>query len=121
MRQGVEGKAGSKHSLLRHFETTSGSYTEEEILLIEDVLANGDKSEHTRRGVVVYEYNQTINGVEYTVITESDKRREVFADFFTNRSDDTRSLNTQLSARAGHTTASADKDTANSSEMQENV
>ena len=120
MRQGVEGKAGSKHSLL-HFEITSGSYIEEEFLLIEDVLANGDKSEHTRRGVVVYEYNRTINGVEYTVITESDKRREVFADFYTNRTSSaarqTHSEEAQVSANG----VRADKDTANSSEMQENV
>jgi hypothetical protein len=119
MRQGREDRGGSKHSLLRHFGTTSGYYTADEVLLIEDVLANGERTEVRRRGVIVNEYKHTIDGVTYKVLTEKKDNREEFADFYTNRSNDTRSLNTQLSARAGHATASEDKDTDNISDVQE--
>ncbi|MBR4294145.1 MAG: hypothetical protein IKT53_04080 [Bacteroidaceae bacterium] len=119
MRQGREDRGGSKHSLLRHFGTSSGNYTAEELLLIEDVLANGELTENERRGTIVNEYQRTINGIRYTVVTEKNDNREEFTDFYTNRSGDTRSFNTQLSARAGHTTASADKDTKNISNTQE--
>jgi hypothetical protein len=119
MRQGHENKGGTKHSTLRHFDTSSGSFTPEEILLIEDILANGTITEELRRGVAVNVYQHEINGVRYTVVTEKKDRREEFADFYTNRSGGTRSSNTQLSARAGHTTASsARKGTTSSSNTQ---
>ena len=119
MRQGREDRGGSKHSIYRHYGTSSGYYTADEVLLIEDVLANGERTEVRRRGVIVNEYKHTIDGVTYKVLTEKKDNREEFADFYTNRSNDTRSLNTQLSARAGHATASEDKDTDNISDVQE--
>jgi hypothetical protein len=120
MRQGREDRGGSKHSLLRHFGTTSGYYTAEEVLIIEDVLKNGERTESTRRGVTTNVYQQSINGVRYAVLTEKNNRgSEVFADFYTNRSDNARSSNTQLSAQADSITTSADKDTDNISDVQE--
>lgn len=49
------------------------------------------------------------------MVSEKKDSREEFADFYTNRSGDTRSLNTQLSARAGHTTVSSDRKVSDNS------
>ena len=82
-------------------------------------MKNGERTESTRRGVTTNVYQQSINGVRYTVFTEYVNGREVFADFYTNRSSDIRLSNTQLSAQAADTTASEDKDTDNISDVQE--
>ena len=107
LRKGREDKAGAKHSLFRHYGTNSGAYTADELLLIEDVLKNGERNEVMRRGVNVNEYKHTIDGITYTVLTEKNNRGiEIFADFYTNRSGNARSSNTQLSAQADSITAS---------------
>ena len=121
MRQGTENKAGAKHSLFRHYGTNSGAYTADELLLIEDVLVNGERTEEQRRGITVNVYKHTIDGVEYTVLTETNNRgTEVFANFYTNRNDNARSSNTQLSAQADSITASTGKGTNNSQTTQGN-
>ena len=54
------------------------------------------------------------------MLTEENSRGiETFADFYTDRSGNARSSNTQLSAQADSITASEGKDTANSSDVQE--
>lgn len=123
MRQGREDRGGTRHSLLRHYGTSIGSYTVDELLLVEDVLANGEVTEKQRRGVTVNEYQHEIDGVRYIVVTEKKDNREEFADFYTNRSGDTRSLNTQLSARAGHTTVTSERKVSDNSSLvqEENV
>ena len=52
------------------------------------------------------------------MLTEKKDNREEFADFYTNRSDGTRSSNTQISAQADSKTTSEDKDTDNISDVQ---
>ena len=119
MRQGREDRGGTKHALLRHYGTSSGNYTADELLLIEDVLSV-EPTHKQRRGVTVNVYQREIDGVRYTVVTEKKDNREEFTDFYTNRSGDTRSLNTQLSARAGHTTASSEREVTTNSVTEQN-
>ena len=115
MRQVVEIKAGTKHSLLRHYNTNVGVITAEDITLIPDILANGERVKKQHGNTTLYEYKQTINGVKYTVLTEVNNRgAEIFDDYYTDRSKVARSSNTQLSAQADSNLASQREVTQNS-------
>ena len=87
MRQGNEQGAGTKHSLYRHYGTTEGYITAEDILTIPDVLSNGERTEKRRGKTRLYEYRLTADdGTRKTVLTEVDNHgHENFADFYTNR------------------------------------
>ncbi|MDY5388553.1 MAG: hypothetical protein SPG50_08080, partial [Muribaculaceae bacterium] len=96
MRQGNENNAGAKHSLFRHYGTNVGVITKDDLLLIPEVIKKGEmQNKGSRRA-----YKLSVNGVNYTIITEKKHNREEFFDFYSNRKgDQTRTLNTQLSAR----------------------
>ena len=97
IRQGTENKAGTKHSLLRHYGTGVGTVTADDLLLIPEVVERGEMEEKGRRRV----YRLLKDGVRYTVLTEYNNGREDFCDFYSNRKGgNTSSLNTQLSAQA---------------------
>lgn len=86
MRQGNEQGAGTKHSLYRHYGTTEGYITAEDILTIPDVLSNGERTEKRRGNVTIVQYRYLDeNGIRYTVVTEKRQNEEVFNDFYTNR------------------------------------
>jgi len=86
MRQGNESGAGTKHSLYRHYDTTTGIITADDILRIPDVLANGECTEKRRGNTVLEEYRLTDeNGTRFTIITEVKQDSEIFNDFYTNR------------------------------------
>ena len=115
MRQGVEQKAGAKHSLFRHYGTNVGVITSEDIILIPEIFANGERVKKQHGNTTLYEYKQTINGVKYTVLTEVNNRgAEIFDDYYTDRSKVARSSNTQLSAQADSNLASQREVTQNS-------
>ena len=96
MRQGTENKAGTKHSLLRHYGTGVGTISAEDLLLIPNVIELGEMEKKGNKRV--YKLNK--DGVIYTVLTEINNGREDFSDFYSNRKGgDTSSSNTQLSAR----------------------
>ena len=96
IRQGTENKAGTKHSLLRHYGTGVGTVTADDLLLIPEVVESGEMEEKGRRRV----YRLLKDGVRYAVLTEYNNGREDFCDFYSNRKGgNTSSLNTQLSAR----------------------
>ena len=97
IRQGTENKAGTKHSLLRHYGTGVGTVTVDNLLLIPEVMGRGQMEEKGRRRV----YRLLKDGVRYTVLTERRESTERFCDFYSNKKgDNTRSQNTQLSAQA---------------------
>ena len=97
IRQGTENKAGTKHSLLRHYGTGVGTVTADDLLLIPEVMGRGQMEEKGRRRV----YRLLKDGVRYTVLTERREGTERFCDFYSNKKgDNTRSQNTQLSAQA---------------------
>ena len=97
IRQGTENKAGTKHSLLRHYGTGVGTVTADNLLLIPEVMGRGQMEEKGRRRV----YRLLKDGVRYTVLTERREGTERFCDFYSNKKgDNTRSQNTQLSAQA---------------------
>jgi len=82
MRQGNEQNAGTKHSIYRHYGTSSNGYTAEEIMLIPDIIRNGER--HQVGSKVTYQIVE--NGVKYTVTTEQSKLgNERFTNFFTNK------------------------------------
>ena len=86
MRQGNDEKAGTKHSLYGHYGTNKGVITDEDILIIPDVLARGDRTPKMRGNTQLYEYTLNgENGTRYTVLTEKKHSREEFADFYTNK------------------------------------
>lgn len=99
MRQGSELKAGTKHSLFRHYETSSNYIAAEDIALIPEVIAKGEREED-ERGIV---YNYTVPDSSRLKVTTSIKNgREEFTNLFSNRKPLTSESrrNTQLSARA---------------------
>lgn len=108
MRQGNESGAGTKHSLFRHYNTNSGAITAEDILRIPKIIAEGERKEEGRK--VVYELEE--NGVRYKVLTEIDARREVFANFFTNR---------RASSAARKTRSEEARDTADDAQLADKV
>ena len=86
MRQGNDEKAGTKHSLYGHYGTNKGVITDEDILIIPDVLARGERTPKMRGNTQLYEYTLNgENGTRYTVLTEKKHSREEFADFYTNK------------------------------------
>lgn len=115
MRQGNENKAGAKHSVFRHYGTTSNSYTADEILLIPQIIEQGERKQEGKK---VF-YKLELDGVTYSVTTEINNRGvEAFTNFYTNRSGNARSSNTQLSAQADSNTASEDKGSDNVGDVQ---
>ena len=121
MRQGNEMGAGTKHALFRHYGMNNGSITADDILLIPEIIANGERTEKKRGKTTVIEYKYTDNnGVEYTVLTEVDSRREAFANFYTNRKTSSAARKTRSEeARDTADDAFADKGNNNSSTSQE--
>ena len=88
IRQGTENKAGTKHSLLRHYGTGVGTVTADNLLLIPEVMGRGHMEEKGRRRV----YRLLKDGVRYTVLTERRESTERFCDFYSNKKgDNTRS------------------------------
>lgn len=118
LKQGQDNKAGVKHSVLRHYETASNFYNAEDILLIPQIIEQGERTQNGKK----VSYKMNIGGVVYSVTTEINNRgAEVFTNFYTNRSDNARSSNTQLSAQADSVIASADKVSNNSVNTQEGL
>ena len=116
MRQGNEMGAGAKHSLFRHYGMNNGAITADDILLIPEIVANGERTESGKK--IVYKYS--IDSVEYTVITENNKGREEFANFYTNRKASPSARKTRSEeARASNGNASEDKGSDNSLNTQE--
>ena len=96
-----------------------GTITADDIALIPEIIANGELKEKKRGKTTLNEYKQTINGVDYTVLTEVNNRNyEVFADFYTNKSGKAHSFNTNLIAQEDSITTFDDKGSDKSSENQ---
>lgn len=96
MRQGNENKAGTKHSLFRHYGTNSGVISSEDLLIVPQVIERGEK-EMKGNGIA---YKLKKDGVVYTVYNEIQNGQERFCDFYTNKKGGSTSLfNTQLSAQ----------------------
>ena len=104
MRQGNENKAGTKHSLFRHYGTNSGVISSEDLLLVPEVIERGEK-EVKGNGV---SYKLKKDGVSYIVYNEIHKNQEQFCDFYTNRKgSSTHPSNTQLSAQVDSATTNS--------------
>lgn len=85
MIQGSE-RAGTKHSIYRHYGTTVGVITHEDILRVPEVAEKGVITEKKRGNVRLNEYKYTDeNGTRYTLVTELKGDGEVFNDFYTNK------------------------------------
>ena len=82
MRQGNDGRAGTKHSIFGHYGTSSNGYTAEEILLIPDVIKNGKRKQDESKSI---SYSYERDGVKYIVTTEIKGKGELFTNFYTNR------------------------------------
>lgn len=82
MRQGKEQNIGAKHSLLRHFETRSNYVIAEEIAMIPEIIAKGERNAHGNK--IAYDY-VTGDGLRLRVTTEISKGREVFTNLMSNR------------------------------------
>jgi hypothetical protein len=86
MRQGSEGGAGTKHSIYRHYGTGVGVINAEDLKLVPEVLAKGDRVEKQRGSATLNQYKMTDDkGTTYTVVTEVKDNREIFNDFYTNK------------------------------------
>jgi hypothetical protein len=81
-RQGNERKAGIRHSVFRHLLTDANSYTADEVTLIPDIIANGERTQD-KGNKVSYKYKK--DGVVYTVTTEVKGKNELFTNFYTDR------------------------------------
>ena len=119
MRQGND-LAGAKHSLYAHYGTTKGVINADDLLLIPDVIANGERTENGKKAV----YKLDVNGTKYTVVTYVKQNKEEFHNFYSNKKGQpSQSVNASIgdthSARITEELASADKGNTNSAEMQE--
>lgn len=110
MRQGKDMKAGTKHSLFRHFGTSSNYITADDIAVIPEIIAKGERKVNGNK--IAYEYN-TEDGVKLKVTTEIGKNgREEFTNFISNRKPQNSDYrlaqngNTQLSARTSESEVS---------------
>lgn len=103
MRQGRESKAGTKHSLYRHFETRSNYITADDIAMIPEIIAKGERAVNGKK--VTYDYVAE-DGTRLRVTTEIADGREEFTNLISNRkppkseSRQAQEGNTQSSARA---------------------
>lgn len=119
MRQGND-LAGAKHSLYAHYGTTKGVINADDLLLIPDVIANGERTENGKKAV----YKLDVNGTKYTVVTYVKQNKEEFHNFYSNKKGQpSQSVNASIgdthSARITEELASADKGSTSSAEMQE--
>ena len=103
MRQGDENKAGTKHSLFRHFEAKSNYINADDITLVPEIIAKGKFSVNGKK--IAYDYLAE-DGVRLRVTTEIRKNgHEEFTNLISNRKPQTSEYrqaqkgNTQLSAR----------------------
>ncbi|MBQ5752483.1 MAG: hypothetical protein IIV89_06525, partial [Bacteroidaceae bacterium] len=109
MRQGND-LAGAKHSLYTHYGTTKGVINADDLLLIPDVIANGERTENGKKAV----YKLDVNGTKYTVVTYVKQNKEEFHNFYSNKKGQpSQSVNASIgdtqSARITEELASADK------------
>lgn len=81
-RQGNEKKAGVRHSIFKHFNTKKNGYDANEVALIPDVVAKGERNQD--EGIKV-SYKYTKGEITYTVTTEVKGKNELFTNFYTNR------------------------------------
>ena len=77
MQQGNENHAGSKHSVYRHYNTRSNYFTTDEILLIPNIIQNGERNQKGKSVLYTIEKGK----VRYTVLTERTNGKEVFQNF----------------------------------------
>ena len=97
IRQGNESKAGTKHSLFRHFETDSNNILAEELELIPEIISKGVCS--TKGNKITYDYTLP-DGIRLRVTTEKHGDNERFTNYISNRKplQEKRAKNTHLSA-----------------------
>ncbi len=119
MRQGND-LAGAKHSLYAHYGTTKGVINADDLLLIPEVIANGERTENGKKAV----YKLDVNGTKYTVVTYVKQNKEEFHNFYSNKKGQpSQSVNASIgdthSARITEELASADKGSTSFAEMQE--
>lgn len=119
MRQGKEQNAGTKHSVFRHFDTRSNFITCDDIAMIPEIIANGNREENGEK--VSYSLIAE-NGTLLKVTTEIYAGREVFTNLLSNRkTSKTESRNnTQLSARATESEV-LDANLGNNSEFSKSI
>ncbi len=112
MRQGTENKAGTKHSLYRHYGRSEGEITAGDVILIPEILRDGERiSTKNGKGFV---YSLEKGGIRYRVLTETVNQKEVFCDFYTNKKRkqysrvNNHEVDTQLSAHTDNITSFSD-------------
>ena len=118
LKQGNENKAGVSHSLMRHYGTSTGNYSADELLLMPQVIEQGERKQDGKK----VSYKMDINGVTYSVTTEIKGQHEEFTNFFTNRRptvEEQGSSNTVNQHEQPQQSVSADEVTNNSSNTQE--
>ena len=119
LKQGQDNRAGVKHSVLRHYETAKNSYTAEDILLIPQVVEQGERKQDGKK----VSYKLDIGGVKYTVTTDIKGNHEEFTNFFTNRKpivEEQGSSNTANQHEQPQQSVSANEGSDNISPLQEN-
>lgn len=84
LRQGNDNHAGTKHSLFRHYGTTSNFIEAEDLLKIPEVLEKGNRKE-SDNGKIAYVLIDPETKVKYTVVTDPKGKQEYFNDFYTNK------------------------------------
>lgn len=123
IRQGKENKGGTQYSLYKHYDTTRGVFSSEEILKIPEVIEKGAMTPKQRGTAQLTEYKyRDESGTTYTVLTENKHGREEFADFYTNKKGSTAARSTHSEEARGNTDeSSGTKIQQNSENPSDNV
>ena len=97
MRQGSELKAGVKYSLFRHYDTHSNYITADDVAMMPEIIAKGDRSVNGKN--IAYDYT-TADGTRLRVTAEKHGINERFTNLLSNREprQEKRAENTQSSA-----------------------
>ncbi len=116
--QGGENKAGSKHAVFRHYDTREGYFTSDDILVIPEIVQNGERTIDGRK----VSYTLDKDGVKYTFATEHKGSSERMVTFYTDRKAPAMSSqNTSKDARTDNADAQiGGKGSGNSSDGQIN-
>ena len=118
LKQGQDNRAGVKHSVLKHYETASNFYSAEDILLIPQIIEQGERKQDGKK----VSYKLGLNGVTYSVTTELRRGSEEFTNFYTNRKPTRKSLlNTDEQHGTTSVSVSTDKGRDNIGDVQEDA
>jgi hypothetical protein len=80
-KKGSENRAGTTHSLYKHYGDVSNPYSAQDVLLITKILKNGNRKQDSDTPNRIT-YTMEVNGKTFIVVTDKAQNRESFVNFY---------------------------------------